>query len=164
HDNQKTMTEHDKQETLTKRDKQEPLAKYDKHYSDLDRFIANFAYYDDTNALVVNFTAELDELAEDATKYLLVSYNQTDKITAIRIDPASNCIRGITSDKPSFTLNPTYDEERDVFKLNFVDSISMTTFQKTDVEDVEVEIDDEGKLVAILFHNATIKMANMCVK
>ncbi|CAG8793019.1 1063_t:CDS:1, partial [Racocetra fulgida] len=70
----------------------------------------------------------------------------TDKIMAIHIDSASKYIRGITIDKPSFTLNPTYDKERDIFKINFVDSISMTTLQKTDVEDVEIEIDDEGKL------------------
>ncbi|CAG8578534.1 2259_t:CDS:2, partial [Diversispora eburnea] len=150
----KHKKKHDKQKTMTEHDKQEPLAK----------FIANFTYYDDTNALVVNFTEEPDELAEDATKYILVYYNQTDKIMAIRIDSPTICIRGITNDKPSFTLNPTYDEERDIFKINFADSISMTTFQKTDVEDVEIEIDDEGKLVAILFHNANIKMANMCVK
>ncbi|RIB21523.1 hypothetical protein C2G38_2140617 [Gigaspora rosea] len=117
HDKQKTMTEHDKQETLTKRDKQEPLANYDKHHSDLDRFIANFTYYDDTNALVVNFTEKPDELAEDATKYLLVYYNQTDKIMAIRIDSASKYIRGITIDKPSFTLNPLMMRNATYLKL-----------------------------------------------
>ncbi|CAG8696820.1 32304_t:CDS:1, partial [Racocetra persica] len=54
---------------------------------------------------------EPDELTEDVTKYILVYYNQTDKIMAIRIDPTSKYIRGITSDKPSFTLmmrNVTY--------------------------------------------------------
>lgn len=80
---------------------------------------------------------------------------------AVRIDFPTKYVRGVNSDKPSFTINPTYDEERDVFKINFSESIFMTTFQKTDVEDVEIEIDDEGRLVTILFRNASIKTANI---
>ncbi|RHZ72583.1 hypothetical protein Glove_242g123 [Diversispora epigaea] len=145
-------------------DKQKTLIKNDEYYSDActhkDRFIANFTYYDDSNALVINFTEEPRELCEDATKYLLVYYNNTDKIKSIRIDDPPKFIRGIASEKPSFALNPTYDEKRDVFKINFADSVS-TTFQETNVEDVEIEIDEEGKLVTILFRNASTKMANM---
>ncbi|CAJ0878929.1 15575_t:CDS:2 [Entrophospora sp. SA101] len=69
---------------------------------------------------------------------------------------------GIASEEPSFTLNPTYDEERDVFKIDFTDSDPMTTmFKKTEVEDVELEIDNEGKLVTLLFHDASNKMSNI---
>ncbi|CAG8592909.1 2032_t:CDS:2 [Dentiscutata erythropus] len=151
------MTEHDKQEasTMTEHDKQEPLVKY---YFDKDRPVANFTYYDDSDALMVKFTDEPNDYAETANDDLLVYYNDTGKIMSIRIDSAEY-IRGVNSDKPFFTLNPTYDEERDVYKINFADSISMTTFQKTDLEDVELEMDNEGKLVTILFHNASIKMS-----
>ncbi|CAG8469720.1 20672_t:CDS:2 [Dentiscutata erythropus] len=168
HDKQEalTMTEHDKQEVLTKRDKkimtehdkQEPLTKY---YFDKDRPVASFIYFDDTRALIVDFTDEPNDYAEHATDYLLVFYDEkTYKIMSIRINSPKH-IRGVNIDEPFFTLNPTYDEERDVFKINFADSISMTTFQKTDLEDVELEIDNEEKLVTILFHNASIKIANI---
>ncbi|CAG8729081.1 7779_t:CDS:2, partial [Acaulospora morrowiae] len=92
-------------------------------------FIANFTY-DDTNEFIVNFTEEPGDPADEATKYLLISYNKTKK-------------------------------ERDVFQINFADSISTTKFQKTDIEDVEIEIDNEGKPITILFRNASIKMANI---
>ena len=118
-------------------------------------------YYDDSDAFLVYFTEEFDKICDEATGYLLVCFNNIGKIASIRIASPSKYIRGIASEEPSFTLNPTYDEERDVFKINFTDSAPMTTFKKTEVEDVELEIDNEGKLVTLLFHNASNKMSNI---
>ncbi|CAJ0910103.1 13693_t:CDS:2, partial [Entrophospora sp. SA101] len=116
--------------------KKEFSTKHNEHDPDCkDRFIVDSIYYDDSDAFLVYFTEEFDKICDEAT--------------------------GIASEEPSFTLNPTYDEERDVFKINFTDSAPMTTFKKTEVEDVELEIDNEGKLVTLLFHNASNKMSNI---
>ncbi|CAJ0841295.1 11318_t:CDS:10 [Entrophospora sp. SA101] len=120
-----------KKEFSTKNNEHDPDCK-DSIYL---RFIVDSVYYDDSDAFLVYFTQESDDICDEAT--------------------------GIASEEPSFTLNPTYDEERDVFKINFTDSAPMTTFKKTEVEDVELEIDNEGKLVTLLFHNASNKMSNI---
>ncbi|CAH1758963.1 2298_t:CDS:2 [Entrophospora sp. SA101] len=124
-----------------KKNKKEFLAKHNEHdpeckYSIYLRFIVDSVYYDDSDAFWVYFTEESRDICDEAT--------------------------GIASEEPSFTLNPTYDEERDVFKIDFTDSDPMTTmFKKTEVEDVELEIDNEGKLVTLLFHDASNKMSNI---
>ncbi|CAJ0837736.1 910_t:CDS:2 [Entrophospora sp. SA101] len=117
--------------------KKEFLAKHNEHDPECKyRFIVDSVYYDDSDAFWVYFTEESRDICDEAT--------------------------GIASEEPSFTLNPTYDEERDVFKIDFTDSDPMTTmFKKTEVEDVELEIDNEGKLVTLLFHDASNKMSNI---
>ncbi|CAJ0766382.1 14724_t:CDS:2, partial [Entrophospora sp. SA101] len=142
-----------KKEFSTKNNEHDPDCK--------DRFIVDSVYYDDSDAFLVYFTQESDDICDEATGYLLVCFNNIGKIASIRIASPSKHIRGIASEEPSFTLNPTYDEKRDVFKINFTDSAPMTTFKKTEVEDVELEIDNEGKLVTLLFHNASNKMSNI---
>ncbi|CAJ0749729.1 7875_t:CDS:2 [Entrophospora sp. SA101] len=145
-----------------KKNKKEFSTKNNEHDPDCkDRFIVDSVYYDDSDAFLVYFTQESDDICDEATGYLLVCFNNIGKIASIRIASPSKHIRGIASEEPSFTLNPTYDEKRDVFKINFTDSAPMTTFKKTEVEDVELEIDNEGKLVTLLFHNASNKMSNI---
>ncbi|RHZ77640.1 hypothetical protein Glove_174g129 [Diversispora epigaea] len=148
-----------------KKNKNEFSTKRDEHYPDRtdrkDRFIVDFTYYDDSDALLVEFTREPEDICDEATGYLLVCFNDIGKIVSIRIASPSKYIRGIASEKPSFTLNPTYDEEFDMFKINFTDSVPMTIFRKTEVEGVELELDNEGRLVTLLFHNASNKMSNI---
>ncbi|RHZ68384.1 hypothetical protein Glove_295g44 [Diversispora epigaea] len=151
-----------------KKNKKEFSTKHSEHYPDRtdrkDRFIVDSVYYDDSDALLVYFTEESDDICDEATGYLLVCFNDIGKIVSIRIASPSKHIRGIASEEPSFTLNPTYDEEFDIFKINFTGSVPMTISKKTEVtevEDVELELDDERKLITILFRNASIKMANI---
>nr|CAG8534293.1 13732_t:CDS:2 [Entrophospora candida] len=155
--NKITPNKKDKKEFSTKHNEHDPDCKDSIHL----RFIVDSVYYDDSDAFLVYFTEESDDICDEATGYLLVCFNNLGKIASIRIASPSKHIRGISSEEPSFTLNPTYDEERDVFKINFTDSAPMTTFKKTEVEDVELEIDNEGNLVTLLFHNASNKMSNI---
>ena len=124
------------------------------------RFIASAVYYDGSDALFVEFTEEPEDIADEATDYLLVGYSDTEKIKYIRIDSPSTYVRGIASDKPTFSLKTAYDEKNDVFRFNLADPVSVT-IQKTDIEGIELEIDDEGKLVTILILNASTRMTNM---
>ncbi|RHZ77395.1 hypothetical protein Glove_180g79 [Diversispora epigaea] len=168
----KLKKKHCKQEILTEPKKiltksKEILIEYNKYYFNTctykDRFIIGFIYYDESDALLVDFTEEPDELCDEVTDYLLVYYNDTDKIIRIRVDAPSEFIRMVDKNL-SFALNSIYDKRCDIFKLNFANSVLTTTFQKTEVEDIEMEIDDEGKLVTLLFYNASNRMANIISK
>ncbi|CAG8635152.1 1031_t:CDS:2, partial [Paraglomus brasilianum] len=150
------MTERDKQETSTNGNGKlldDGLIRHGR-ISYTGRFITSAVYYADSDALFVEFTEEPEDIADEATCYLLVGYSETGKIKFIRIDSPSMHVRGIARDKPTFSLKAAYDEKNDVFRFNLADPVPVT-IQKTDTEDIELEIDDEGKLSAISILNSS---------
>lgn len=57
-------------------------------------------------------------------------------------------------------LNPIYNEETDTLKINFINVNPLpTTIEKTEVDDVEIEMDTAGKINSLIFRNAKNKIA-----
>jgi hypothetical protein len=63
--------------------------------------------------------------------------------------------------KPHLTLNPIYYGDSNTLKFYFVDFIpsASTLCKKTDIEDIEVEVDGTVRIVCILFRNASERIA-----
>jgi uncharacterized protein YuzE len=139
-------------------------SQYDFARSDID-----FIYYEDTDNFAFYFvraTPGVIYYCDNATYDVLVSYTHDDKIVSIdieRVSRALQChmfdVREVVDGKPPLTLNPIYYRDSDTLIIYFVDLVPSTSTLrngsvKTDIEDIEVERDNTGRIVCILFHNA----------
>ncbi|CAB4438483.1 unnamed protein product [Rhizophagus irregularis] len=130
-----------------------------------------FRYYEDTDDLAVYFVKAspgIIDYCEDASDDILVSYDSNDKIVSVDIDGISKIlqyhmfdVKEEVDEKPPFTLNSVYYQDSDILKVYFIDFIpsASTVCKKTDIEDIEIEVDDTGRIVCILFCNANEKIA-----
>src|SRR6266498_2922386 len=99
------------------------------------------------------------EISDYVLDYLLVSYDHDHKIISIDLDEISELFHsnmftadGILDVK---FLNPIYYEDSDTLKINFINVNPLPTkIQKTEIDDIEVEIDSAEKIRSLLFHNA----------
>ncbi|CAI2191248.1 13436_t:CDS:2 [Funneliformis geosporum] len=83
----------------------------------------------------------LVDYSEDITDDLLLSYDHKDKIAAIEIYGASNVLHvSFIQENPRFMINHMYHEDSDILEINL---------------DVEIGMDNDGKLVSLLFYNAS---------
>jgi len=73
----------------------------------------------------------------------------------------NSVIREEIDGKPPLTLNSTYYRDSDTLKVYFIDFIpsASTVCKKTDIEDIEIEVDGTGRIVCILFRNADKRIA-----
>ena len=62
--------------------------------------------------------------------------------------------------KPPFVLNPIYHKDSDILMINFAKLPRMVIFQETELKDIEVGLGNTGKIVSILFRNASNNLAN----
>lgn len=129
-----------------------------------------FRYYDDTDTLSVYFakaSSGVVRYCEEANDFILVSYDGDDKIVSVEIYEASEllcCHLFDTSEtidnKPPLSLYPICYEDCDDLEVLLVGSKpSSITFEKTEDKDIEVGINDEKKIVTLLFHNASSRLA-----
>ncbi|RIA86826.1 hypothetical protein C1645_855495, partial [Glomus cerebriforme] len=123
----------------------------------------NFTYYDDTDNLQINMlemSIGLVDYRDEITDDLLLFYDYENKIVAVEIYCASESLHVFNvQGKPRFTINPIYDKDSDILKINLVNfTPSMIKFEKTEVEDIEVEVDNAGKIVGLLFYNASNRL------
>jgi uncharacterized protein YuzE len=140
------------------------ISQYDFARSDID-----FRYYEDTDGFAFYFiraTPGVIHYCDNATYDVLVSYTHDDKIVSIdieRVSRALQChmfdVREVVDRKPPLTLSPIYNRDSDTLKIYFVDHVLSTStlrngFVKTDIEDIEVERDNTGRIICILFRNA----------
>ncbi|RIA88520.1 hypothetical protein C1645_826256 [Glomus cerebriforme] len=136
-----------------------------------DRFEVLFRYYEDTDNLaiyLIKVTPGVIDYCEDISDDILISYDHNNKIVSIDIDGISKLIschmfdvQEFIDEKPPLVPKSVYYEDLDILQVYFIDHnyISCTTkFQKTDTEDIEVEVDDMGNIVSILFNNADKKI------
>ncbi|RIA98421.1 hypothetical protein C1645_812667 [Glomus cerebriforme] len=132
-----------------------------------------FNYYEDTDNFAFYFiraTPGVIYYCDNATDDILVSYTHDDKIVSIDISRVSRSLQCHMFDtkktidgKLPLTLNHIYYEDSDILKIYFTNYILlMSTLQnnsvKTDIEDIEVERDNMGRIVCILFYNAKNKI------
>ncbi|CAI2197962.1 6915_t:CDS:1, partial [Funneliformis geosporum] len=120
----------------------------------------NFDYYNDTDNLeifMLEMSLGLVYQSEDITDDLLLSYDHEDKIAAIEIYGASNVLHvSFVQGNPRFVINHMYHEDSDILEINLVNyTPRMVEFKKTEVEDVEIGMDNDGKLVSLLFYKAS---------
>ena len=130
-----------------------------------------FRYYEDTDDLAIYFVKAspgVIDYCEDASDDILVSYDSNDKIVSVDIDGISKIlqchmfdVREEVDGKPPLTLNPIYYGDSDTLKIYFVDFIPFASIvcKKTDIEDIEIEVDGTGRIVCILFRNANKRIA-----
>ncbi|CAI2165701.1 5199_t:CDS:1 [Funneliformis geosporum] len=95
--------------------------------------------------------------SEDITDDLLLSYDHEFKIIAVEIYGASNVLHvSFIQGNPRFVMNHMYHEDSDILEINLVNyTPRIVEFKKTEVEDVEIGMDNDGKLVSLLFYNAS---------
>src|ERR1043165_8747828 len=61
-----------------------------------------------------------------------------------------------TENIPRLIIHPIYEENSDILKINFVNVVPSTiTFKNTEAEDIKVRMDNDGKIVSLLFYNAS---------
>ncbi|POG58372.1 uncharacterized protein OCT59_021832 [Rhizophagus irregularis] len=132
-----------------------------------------FRYYEDTDDLAVYFVKAspgVIDYCEDTSDDILVSYDSNDKIVSVDIDGISKIlqchmfdVREEVDGKPPLMLNSIYYRDSDTLKVYFIDFIpsASTVCKKTDIEDIEIEVDDTGRIVCILFCNANEKIAKL---
>jgi uncharacterized protein YuzE len=130
-----------------------------------------FSFYEDTDDLAVDFVKAspgVIDYCEDVSDYILVSYDSNGKIVSVDIDEISKILQCHTFDvreevdgKPPLTLNSIYYRDSDTLKVCFIDFIppASTVCKKTDIEDIEMEVDGTGRMVCILFRNASERIA-----
>ncbi|EXX73162.1 uncharacterized protein OCT59_021029 [Rhizophagus irregularis] len=64
------------------------------------------------------------------------------------------------NNKPPLSLYPICYEDHDELEVLLIGSKpSFITFEKTGDKDIEVGMDDENKIVTLLFHNASSRLA-----
>ena len=105
---------------------------------------------------MLQLSQSLASYSDFATHDFLVTYDRDDKIVSVELFFASRILHKCSvREKCSFIVHPFYYEDSDILKINLVNfTPPMITFKKTDVENIEVGIDDAGKIVCILFYNA----------
>ncbi|CAG8445526.1 15021_t:CDS:2, partial [Funneliformis caledonium] len=128
-----------------------------------------YRYYEDTDILSVYFakaSSGVVSYSDDVNKDILVSYDHDDKIVSVEIYRASELLRchffdtqDTINNKPPLLFIPVCYKDCDELKVYLVDSISSITLQKTEGEDLEVGLDNEGKIVVLLFHKASSRLA-----
>ncbi|RGB22258.1 hypothetical protein C1646_68261 [Rhizophagus diaphanus] len=130
-----------------------------------------FRYYEDTDNLAVYFVKAspgVIDYCEDASDDILISYDSNDKIVSVDIDGISKILQCHMFDlreeldgKPPLTLNSIYYRNSDTLKVYFIDFIpsASTVCKKTDIEDIEIEVDGTGRIFCILFRNANKRIA-----
>ncbi|CAG8505158.1 8411_t:CDS:2 [Funneliformis mosseae] len=128
-----------------------------------------YRYYEDTDILSVYFakaSSGVVSYSDDVNKDILVSYDHDDKIVSVEIYRASELLRchffdtqDTINNKPPLLFIPVCYKDCDELKVYLVDSISSITLQKTEEEDLEVGLDNEGKIVVLLFHKASSRLA-----
>lgn len=129
-----------------------------------------FRYYRDTDTLSIYFaksSAGVVFYSNEANNYILVSYDGDDKIISVEIYEASEllcCHLFETSEtidnKPPLSFYPICYKDRDEVEVFLVGSNSSPiTFEKTEDKDFEVGMNDEKKIVTLLFHNASGRLA-----
>lgn len=93
-----------------------------------------------------------DEISED----LLLSYDCDNKIAAVELYFVSKLLHVFSvKGKPHFIINPIYYEDSDILKIRFSNFTPHVIIKKTEVEDIEVGVDNAGKIVSLLFYNAS---------
>lgn len=159
-----------KQASLAEQEnKNQPSLIYVKNWSDVV-----FRYYEDTDNFAFYFvraTPGVIYYCDNATDDILVSYTHDDQIVSIDISRVSRTLqchmfdsRETIDGKLPLTLNRIYYEDLDTLKVYFTDHILLASTLpngsvKTDIEDIEVERDNTGRIVCILFRNAKKKIA-----
>ncbi|CAB5200656.1 unnamed protein product [Rhizophagus irregularis] len=129
-----------------------------------------FKYYEDMDRLSIYFAKATSGVIKDCrgpNDYTLASYDGDDKIVSFEIFDASNLLRchlfdtsEMIDNKPPLSLYPICYEDRDELEILFIGSKpSFITFEKTEDIDIEVGMDDENKIVTLLFHNASSRLA-----
>ncbi|RIA84900.1 hypothetical protein C1645_741982 [Glomus cerebriforme] len=125
-----------------------------------------FVYFQDTDNLSVYFVdadSGVEVYCIDIMDYILISYDINDKITAFHVEGISRVLSCHTFDLSELfnenPPNPVYNEVSDILKVNLVYSTLPTRFQKTEMKDIEVGIDDVGNIICLLFHNANNRIA-----
>lgn len=125
-----------------------------------------FRYYEDNDDLAVYFVKAspgIIDYCEDASDDILVSYDSNNKIVSVDIDGISKIlqchifdVREKVDRKPPLMLNSIYYWDLDILKVYFIDFIpsASTICKKTDIEDIEIEVDGTGWIICILFCNA----------
>ena len=92
----------------------------------------------------------------EANDDIIVFYDKKGKIIAFELFGVIE----IFGFKPPFVVNPIYHEDSDILMFNFVKLISRKVkFQETELKDIEVGLRDTGKIVSILFRNASNNIA-----
>ena len=106
---------------------------------------------------MIRVTPGLLKYCDDITDDILIAIDHEDKILSFEIYFASMILHVFgDQERPLFTIHPTYDEDSDILKFNFVNfTPPMITLKKTEMEDIKVEMDDVGKIVSVLFYNAS---------
>jgi uncharacterized protein YuzE len=97
----------------------------------------------------------------DINDDLLLSYDGENKIVAVELYFVSKLLHefSVQKGRPRFTFNTIYHEDSDTLRFNFVNfTPPMIEFKKTEDEDVEVGMDNAGKVVSLLFHNASNRL------
>ncbi|CAG8740402.1 7739_t:CDS:1, partial [Funneliformis mosseae] len=122
----------------------------------------NFEYYNDTDNLqiyMLRISEGLYDISDEINDDLLLSYDHEGKIVAVEIYEVSKLLHAsFVQGNPHFVINHIYHEDSNILRFNFVKSTPiMVNFKKTEVEDIEVGIDNAGKLVSLLFYNASSK-------
>ncbi|RIA82798.1 hypothetical protein C1645_743520 [Glomus cerebriforme] len=129
----------------------------------------NYGYYEDADILSVNFTRKADVLRDycDHIDDLLICYVLNNKIISVQIFHASALLychlfdyNKMIDNKPPLCLYSVYCEDRDELSVYFTDYPSTKRLQSIEVEkDIILQMSDDGKLVALLFCNANVRIA-----
>ncbi|CAG8502867.1 9296_t:CDS:2 [Funneliformis caledonium] len=130
----------------------------------------NYEYYEDADILSIFFTKRSDvvrDICEHIDNYL-IGYVPINKIISIEMFEASNLMychlfdfNGNMNNKPPLRLYSIYREDYDELSVYFTDTIpSITRLMKIEVEeDLILQVDDDMKLVAVIFCNASKRIA-----
>ncbi|CAB4437641.1 unnamed protein product [Rhizophagus irregularis] len=129
-----------------------------------------FKYYEDTDTLLIYFakaTSGVIRQSREPNDYTLASYDGDDKIVSFEIWEASKLLcchlfdtSEMIDNKPPLSLYPICYEDRDELEILLIGSKpSFITFKKTEDKDFEVGMNDENKIVTLLFHNVSSRLA-----
>jgi uncharacterized protein YuzE len=70
-----------------------------------------------------------------------------------------NASKLLLVEKPNFIINPSYNEDSDILKINFFNfTPPVIKFKKTEMKNIELGMDDDGKVVSLLFYKASKKI------
>lgn len=104
----------------------------------------DFHYCDEADILAI-FVTKTSFLgySEDINGCLIITYNMEDQIASISLYSAAKLLH-----LNHLTFNPVYHKDSDQFSI-----------KKTEIEGIEMGIDDSEKIVCLLFHRASDKVA-----
>lgn len=129
-----------------------------------------YRYYEDTDTLSIYFakaSSGVVRYCEEASDYILVSYDGDDKIVSVEICEASELLcchlfdtSEIIDNKPPLSFYPICYEDCNELEVLLVDStLPSITFKETEDENIKVGINDKEEIVKLLFRNASRRLA-----